>query len=484
MIASFIYYFWLVLNGILFFYAFFECILLIFAIQAKKKQERILITDYPFVTIQLPIYNEKYVVERLIKSVCEIEYPSDKLEIQLLDDSDDETSNIIAESLSNYREYGFEIYHIQRKNRKGFKAGALTEGMKTCKGEFIAIFDADFVPPSDFLKTIIPQFEDDIALVQSRWTHINESHSFLTRAQAIMLNTHFAVEHLGRISSKAFINFNGTAGVWRKVSIEDAGGWHSDTLTEDLDLSFRAQAIGWKFKYLFDSESPAELPITIDAFKTQQYRWSKGAAECVRKNLRMLWKSKSSVWAKLIGSIHLFNSSLYIVVFWLVILSPMVFFFTQKDILSSSDSWWINYSNLFITFSIPILFFSGHLMVSKNKLKSVFNFPVNFYMFLCISISISFYMMIGVVEGFIGKKSPFIRTPKFSMNIKRKRMDSQLAYNNKKELSLTGLEFLILIYGILVITLGVNFMNVLIINFGIMITIGYSLKVFFSKKVF
>lgn len=481
--AQFIYYVWIGLNIILFVYAFFESILLIFALRASKKSTQKKLSSYPLVTIQLPLYNEKYVVERLIESVCQLDYPKERLEIQLLDDSTDETSDIIQEVLPKYIHLGINIYHHQRKERIGYKAGALEEGMSLCKGEFIAIFDADFIPDREFLKQTLPYFSNKkIAAVQTRWTHLNESKSFLTRAQAIMLNTHFAVEHLGRISSGAFINFNGTAGIWRKKSIQEAGGWHSDTLTEDLDLSFRAQTKGWEFIYLFDSESPAELPVTLDAFKTQQYRWSKGAAECVKKNMGMLWKSPSSLWAKLIGSVHLLNSSLYIVVFLLVLLSPLVFWMTQKDVFSSSNPSFIQYSNLFITFSIPIMFFVGHLLVSKHKWKSILSFPINFYLFLCISISISFYMVIGVIEGFLGVKSAFIRTPKFSLGIGNQQIKE--GYSDKKEVNVAILEWLILIYGLGVITLGWKYGNGLIINFGVMITVGYALKVFFAKRVF
>ena len=212
--------------------------------------------DLPYVTVQLPVFNEMYVIERLINAVCEFDYPRNRLEIQVLDDGNDESVEIAAKLIAEKQKLGIDIQHIRRTDRQGFKAGALDFAMPISEGQFIAIFDADFIPDPLFLKNTIPHFNNPkIGVVQTRWTHINEKFSFITRAQAIMLNTHFSIEHLGRTSSGAFINFNGTAGVWRKRCIEDAGGWQADTLTEDLDLSFRAQIKGWKFKYLFDTES-------------------------------------------------------------------------------------------------------------------------------------------------------------------------------------------------------------------------------------
>lgn len=479
----FLHYFWILLNVLLFVFVLFESVLLIYSLRNKNKKNDVIISVFPVVTIQLPLYNEKYVVERLIETVCQINYPKDKLEIQILDDSTDETSDIIQSIIGKYQELGIDINHVRREERTGFKAGALAYGMEISKGEYFAIFDADFIPSKDFLLNTLPFFEDkNVGVVQTRWTHENEKFSFITRAQAIMLNTHFSIEQLGRISSGAFINFNGTAGLWRKVTIEDAGGWESDTLTEDLDISFRAQTKGWKFKYLFDEESPAELPITIDAYKTQQYRWSKGAAECVRKNMAMLWKSSSSLWAKLVGSIHLLNSSLYIIVFLLLLISPLMFWLTKNELLPTDTLYAINYSNMFISISVPSIFFIGHLIVSKQKLKDIILFPINYYFFVCITIAISFYMVIGVLEGYIGKKSAFVRTPKF--NLEKEKSTEKKGYSFKNEMNLIAFEMLILLYGLLIIILGYNYDHIVIANFGLMITIGYTLKIFFSKRIF
>ncbi len=377
-----------------------------------------------------------------------------------------------------------DIKHIQRANRIGFKAGALDFSMQTCKGEFIAIFDADFVPDSEFLIHTIPFFENEnIGVVQTRWTHINEKFSFITRAQAIMLNTHFSIEHLGRITSGAYINFNGTAGIWRKSCIENAGGWHNDTLTEDLDLSFRAQMKGWKFKYLFDIESPAEIPITVDAYKTQQYRWSKGAAECVRKNMKKLWNSPAKFWEKLAGSVHLLNSSIFIIVFFLVITSPIVFWLSKENLIVFGDANFIVFISTFITAAITTLFFLGHLMVVKSKWKEALFFLPNFYIYLAMSVGISLYMVIGVLEGYIGKVSDFVRTPKYNLNSKINTKPKP-DYTFKKEINIRFLEFIVLCYGVFTIILGFNYSDFLMMNYGFVISLGFTLKIFFSKHIF
>jgi cellulose synthase/poly-beta-1,6-N-acetylglucosamine synthase-like glycosyltransferase len=230
--------------------------------------------ETPVVTIQLPLFNEQYVTNRLIDAVCALEYPKDKLEVQVLDDSTDETIELVAKAVTHYRTLGYDIKHVRRTNRSGYKAGALKQGLETARGEFIAIFDADFVPNTDFLIKTIPHFFADpkIGVVQTRWEHINREYSMLTRAQAFALDGHFVVEQDVRNKAGFFIQFNGTGGVWRKATILDAGNWQSDTLTEDLDLSYRAQLRGWKFKYLTDVTSPAELPAEVNALKSQQFR--------------------------------------------------------------------------------------------------------------------------------------------------------------------------------------------------------------------
>ena len=271
--------------------------------------------ELPFVTVQLPIYNEQFVIDRLIDAVCRIEYPRDRFEIQLLDDSTDETVQVAEEIVQRYA-HGFAgmapqpIVHLHRTNRHGYKAGALDEGLKVARGELVAIFDADFVPAPDWLMKVVDHFaEPGIGMVQTRWTHLNRNYSFMTQVEAILLDGHFVLEHGGRSRSGVFFNFNGTAGVWRRVAISDGGGWQHDTLTEDTDLSYREQMAGWKFKYLQDVECPAELPIEMTAFKTQQARWAKGLIQPGKKILPRVMKSdvpfatKVQAWCHLTANI-------------------------------------------------------------------------------------------------------------------------------------------------------------------------------------
>jgi len=270
--------------------------------------------EIPFVTIQLPVFNEMYVMERLLDNIVKLDYPINKFEIQVLDDSTDESLKSTSKKIDLLQKKGYDIKHITRKNRSGFKAGALKEGLKIAKGEFVAIFDADFLPKSDWLKKTIPFFKDNkIGVVQTRWGHINRNYSILTKVQAFALDAHFTLEQVGRNSKGHFINFNGTAGVWRKKCIMDAGNWEGDTLTEDLDLSYRAQLKNWKFKYLEDVETPAELPVVISAARSQQFRWNKGGAENFRKMISRLFENKNiSLKTKVHGILHLLNSTMFL----------------------------------------------------------------------------------------------------------------------------------------------------------------------------
>ena len=265
----------------------------------------------PFVTIQLPIFNEQYVIDRLVDACCRMEYPRDRLEIQVLDDSTDETEQVAANIVQRYAS-GTEglppqpIHYLHRTDRYGYKAGALDAGLGSARGEFIAIFDADFVPPPDWLRRVVDQFADPaIGMVQTRWTHLNRNYSFLTQVEAILLDGHFVLEHGGRSRSGVFFNFNGTAGMWRRQAIDEAGGWQHDTLTEDTDLSYRAQLKGWQFRYLQDVECPAELPIEMTAFKTQQARWAKGLIQTGKKILPRVMKSDAPWHTKLEAWYHL-----------------------------------------------------------------------------------------------------------------------------------------------------------------------------------
>ncbi len=279
--------------------------------------------EWPVVTVQLPIFNEKYVAERLIEAVCGLDYPRDLLEIQVLDDSTDETAQLVARLVEHKRSSGFDIHHVHRRDRPGFKAGALAAGLEQARGELVAVFDADFVPGPEFLKSSVPHFADpDVGMVQARWGHINRDYSLLTRAQAILLDGHFVVEHTARHLSGCFFNFNGTAGLWRRQAIEAAGGWAHDTLTEDLDLSYRAQLAGWKFLYLPDLVVPAELPAEINAYKSQQNRWAKGSVQTARKLLGTVLRAPIPLRAKLEAFVHLTANSTFLL---MVFLSLLIF---------------------------------------------------------------------------------------------------------------------------------------------------------------
>lgn len=430
----------------------------------------------PHVTIQLPMYNEKFVVERLIDAIVQIDYPKDKLEIQVLDDSTDETIEKAKVKVAYYHAEGYDIQYIQREDRSGFKAGALDYGLRTAKGEFIAIFDADFLPSTSFLMDSIPHFSDDkVGVVQSRWGYLNENYSFLTRLQTVILNTHFSVEQAGRNRSKAYINFNGTAGIWSKRCIDDAGGWMADTLTEDLDLSFRAQMKGWKFKYVMEIESPSELPITFPGYKAQQFRWAKGAAECVKKNLSALWKSSASFWAKTIGSFHLLNSSVYLVVLSFILLSfPMSHALQQLkgNAMVGSILPFFLISNVLLL----CVFVGGNLYNTKKSALQWLAFPIVFLGFLIVNMGMSLYMSIGVMEGYLGKKSEFVRTPKFNV-LASKKMEVQKAYTKISLTPLNILELVIVCYGVFQLTYSVLNRDVFGVVFAAMFTIGFGYNV-------
>ena len=433
---------------------------------------------YPLVTIQLPIYNELYVVERLIDAAAAFDYPKDHFEIQILDDSTDETVEIIASKLKEIQSLGIDIQHIRRTDRKGFKAGALAYGMKICKGEFIAIFDADFVPPKDFLQKTIPHFaESNVGVVQTRWQHLNENYSLLTQLQAFGLDAHFTIEQGGRNAKNHFINFNGTAGIWRKSTIEEAGGWEADTLTEDLDLSYRAQMRDWKFVYLENVGCPAELPVTMSAVKSQQYRWTKGAAECVVKNLRkLLSDSHLSISTRLHGFYHLMNSAVFVAVFFLSILSLPVMLIT-----SSSDRFdvFFRYTALFQV-SWVILGCFYWISFQKTGL-GFFEFVKRFVLFLLFMMGLSFHNSIAVVEGWIGRKTPFVRTPKFNVNNQSDSWQGN-KYLTKNLGKSTWVELLLMLYFIVVLAIEIYLGNFGLIPFHLMLIVGYGSVLFYTFK--
>ncbi|WP_282149175.1 cellulose synthase family protein [Algibacter lectus] len=404
-------------------YALAQLNLLFNYLSAKRKTDKSVKFDLsnpdeiPFVTIQLPVYNEMYVMQRLLDNIAEIDYPNDKLEIQVLDDSTDETIETTRAQVEVLKATGLDIKHITRTNRVGFKAGALKEGLEIAKGEFIAIFDSDFLPKKDWLKQTVPYFKDsEIGVVQTRWGHINRNYSILTKIQAFALDAHFSLEQVGRNSKGHFINFNGTAGLWRKACILDAGNWEGDTLTEDLDLSYRAQLKNWKFKYLEDVETPAELPVVISAARSQQFRWNKGGAENFKKMKWRVLKSKNiSTKTKIHGLLHLLNSTMFLNILLVAILSiPMLYI---KNEYAHLKTYFIVMSFFVIS---TLIFFICYWVMYKNiyggGVKNFVNYIAMFFVFFSIAMGFSLHNTIAVIEGHIGKKSEFVRTPKFNIS--------------------------------------------------------------------
>lgn len=418
-IVIFIYFISLLL---IFMYSLAQLNLLFNYLKARKNIDNSLKFDFsnafeiPLVTIQLPVYNELYVMKRLLKNIAKLEYPREKLEIQVLDDSTDESVITTAKHIKEVQALGIDIKHIQRSNRNGFKAGALKEGLKIAKGEFIAIFDADFLPKSDWLLQTIPYFkEPKIGVVQTRWGHINRNYSTLTKIQAFALDAHFTLEQVGRNSKGHFINFNGTAGVWRKECIYDAGNWEGDTLTEDLDLSYRAQLKNWKFKYLENVETPAELPVVISATRSQQFRWNKGGAENFQKMIRRIIISKKIPFKTKIHSVlHLLNSSMFTCIFLVAVLSiPMLYIKNEYEHLR-------NYFYLMSFFIVSsVIFFTCYWFMYKSiygsGVKNFIKYIGAFFTFFSIAMGFSLHNTIAVIEGHFGKKSEFVRTPKFNI---------------------------------------------------------------------
>lgn len=407
---------------LIFFYSLSQLNLLVNYLGYKRKQKEapkfnmMDPREIPYVTIQLPIYNEEYVVERLLENISCLEYPLSKLEIQVLDDSTDDSVAKTAAQIAELQKTGLDILHIRRENREGYKAGALKEGLKIAKGEFIAIFDADFLPEADWLKKTVPYFKDpEIGVVQTRWGHINRDYSILTRIQAFALDAHFTLEQVGRNAKGHFINFNGTAGIWRKECILDAGNWEGDTLTEDLDLSYRAQLKNWKFKYLEDVETPAELPVVISAARSQQFRWNKGGAENFRKTVWSVITAKNIPFkTKFHGVMHLLNSSMFLCVFLVAILSiPMLYIKNTFGHLG----WIFEVTSFFIvsTVILFICYWFTYKSIQGSGLENFVDYIRLFFTFFSVALGFSLHNTVAVLEGHMGKRSEFVRTPKFNI---------------------------------------------------------------------
>jgi len=427
----------------------------------------------PFVTIQLPLYNEQFVIGRLIDACCRLEYPRDRFEIQVLDDSTDESSEVARDIVERYAA-GYRglppqpIHYIHRSNRYGYKAGALDNGLNTARGEFVAIFDADFVPPPQWVMKVIHHFaEPGIGMVQTRWTHLNRSYSFLTQVEAILLDGHFILEHGGRSRAGVFFNFNGTAGMWRRKVIGEAGGWQHDTLTEDTDLSYRAQLIGWKFKYLQDVECPAELPIEMTAFKTQQARWAKGLIQTGKKILPRVLKSNVPFHVKLEAWYHLTANLSYPL---MIVLSTLL----MPAMIIRSYQGWVQMMLIdFPLFMASTMSVSSFYLVSQKELYPRRWYRTFIYLpcLMALGVGLTITNTKAVLEALFGIKSAFARTPKYSIN---KKGEKSQANKYRKRLGIIPwIELAIGCYFAFTIWYAVTSENYFTVPFLLLFVFGY-----------
>ncbi len=443
--------------------------------EGQKRETPVMPEDHPVVTVQLPLFNELNVVERLIESVCNFDYPQDKLEIQVLDDSTDETVKIASNLVDSYVAKGFNIKYIHRIDRAGFKAGALKAGLEVAEGDYVAIFDADFVPNPDFLQKTIPHFNNSkVGMVQTRWEHLNEEESYLTRAQALALDGHFVLEQQVRNKAGFFMNFNGTAGVWRKECIFDAGNWQPDTLTEDMDLSYRAQLKGWQFIYLPDVTSPAELPDNISALKTQQFRWTKGAVETAKKLLPSVFRSDLSLKVKLECFIHLTSNIVFPFIIMVAFLNvPIV---VIKNTIGGFDKVY-SLMSIFVLASIStFLFYTfAQKAIHIDWRRRLLLFPV----FLAGSMGLAVNNTKAVFEALINKKSGFARTPKSGDS---KMQTVKKNYTSRKISGTVVMELFLTLYFFIGIVISVYYTEIAAIPFQLMFLAGFGTVGYMSLK--
>ncbi len=432
-----------------------------------------LLSNFPVVTIQLPIYNELYVVERLLAAVTAFNYPKDKLHIQVLDDSTDETTEILARLITTYQSQNWDIVHIRRAKNTGFKAGALQDALTHTKGEFVAIFDSDFVPQPSFLTDLLPHFTNpNTGMVQAAWSHLNADFSLLTRAQAFGLDAHFTVEQQGRNTADVYMNFNGTAGIWRKQCIIDAGGWQHDTLTEDLDLSYRAQLQGWKFVFVKDVHVPAELPVEMNAIKSQQYRWTKGSVETAKKLLYQITTGNISTKKCFFATLHLLNPFVFLAIFISSVLSVPLLWVKQQ---SSSYLLFFQVASIFVIGLFSMIYF--HWKAYKNSGESAptgKKFLLLFPLFLAISSGLAYHNAKAVLSGWVGFKTPFVRTPKFGMDTLGQKFRNN-KYLPHKLPSSTLIELVLCLYFIAAIALGIYLHDYGLIPFHLLSAIGFGM---------
>jgi cellulose synthase/poly-beta-1,6-N-acetylglucosamine synthase-like glycosyltransferase len=457
---------WLLVN------AFVQLHLLYLSKKGKNKLQTYLPNNLQFITIQVPVYNEKFVVEELLQSLADLDYPKHLYEIQVLDDSTDETSFLLQNKAEDLKRSGIDISIIKRANRHEFKAGALQHGLKYAKGEFIAIFDADFRPAKNFLQSMMANFTaDNIGLVQAHWGHLNREQNFLTRIQTYLLDMHFLVEQSGRYNADYYINFCGTAGIWRKQCIDDAGGWDGTVLSEDLYLSYRAQLKGWKIVYDKNIEVPAQLPSAVEAFKIQQFRWTKGIAQTAVKTLRTVFNQPVSFAKKLHSTFHLLGSFTFVCLFINAILTIPLLILRNRfpQFVQLTDYTAIGALNLA---ALGYLYYKSCAAGGNNKRHFLVNYPI----FIVVYLAMSAQNSIAVLQGLFGVQSPFVRTPKFDHN------SSANQYLKPKINWVTVLEISLLAYFIYGISLSIFYRDFFMMLFFMMISAGLIVLLYHSLK--
>jgi cellulose synthase/poly-beta-1,6-N-acetylglucosamine synthase-like glycosyltransferase len=421
--------------------------------------------------VQLPLFNERFVARRLVDAVAQLDYPMDKLEIQVLDDSDDDTRELVDERSSYWQSRGLDVKVLRRTGRAGFKAGALQKGLMHMKGDFVAIFDADFVPPTDFLRRTIPYFADNkVGMVQARWSFLNSQHCWLTRIQSLLLGQHFIVEHFVRFRKGLFFNFNGTAGVWRREAIESSGGWQDDTVTEDLDLSYRAELLGWRFVYLNELPVPSELPANLSSFRSQQQRWAKGSVQTARKLLPRLLKSELPLAIKFEAAAHLLSNlcwllaavvtlTLYATITWRVSIGPYQMLRLDLPLFTGTS------------FALFVYFVAYELRQNKRpSLGSLLLLPP-------LTIGIAPAIALSVIRGLLSRGGNFIRTPKFGLEGKEKLPRFAFLYRQQAVPYIT-MNTLLFLYSLLPLYFVVNRGTWLALPFVILFPFGFLLVIY------
>lgn len=420
----------------------------------------------PVVTVQLPIYNEWYVAERLIEAAAALDHPRRLLQIQVLDDSTDETRALIARTVKRLQAEGFDILHLHRADRQGYKAGALAEGLKTAKGEYIAIFDADFLPAPDFLRKILPWFDGDrVAFVQARWGHLNRGYSLLTFLQSLSIDAHFAVEQLARSRLDFWFNFNGTAGIWRKTAILDAGGWKAETLTEDLDLSYRAFLRGWSARYAGDIEVQAELPVSFTAYRRQQHRWARGSFECAIRYLPAIWASEASLSRKIQSSLHLTGYVIHLLMLVMCVLYPLLLLISTQ------------YTGLLQLFGIGYLFNitafapTVYFAVAQSALgKRWIHILPSILLTTILGAGMMVNTLRAALQVWFGGRSVFERTPKYGITQRKQTWDTS-RYSVKVDV-LVAVELALALFNGWTVWLGWGSSNWLIMIYASIFAIG------------